>query len=170
MSGRITTYFGITLEQSGRLTPFGNPRGGSEYTIPGTHTYGGRPETLPAGGYMELWRYLRFRDFEKAYIRLWSGNATLYIHVDTPVSAEDLTPSGLNTRVFNEDFDCNGPGIKLTDSCRIHPTLATQNALTGAGVPSMIGNGSVVQGKVYGLWLENLSDTESLQYEALIIN
>lgn len=169
MSGTITTYFGIVFEASGRLAPFGNPRTGAEYTIPGTGVFGHRPGTLAAGEMKELWKYTDMRDFEKAYIRLYSGNATLYVHADTPVSANDLNPSGLNTRVFNEDFDCNGPGIKLTDSCRIHPTLSTQNSLTN-GVPTMASDAGTLQGKIYGLWLKNLSATDALTFEALVIN
>ena len=168
MSGRYTSYHGITVEIEGRLTVFGNPRGGSSYTIPGERTWGGRPDKLDGGALRELWKYTTFRDFEKVKVRLYEGNATLYWWCDTPVSAGDLTPSGLNTRIMNHDLDCNDTFTLSSDSCRINTSLAVQNAIVG-GVPQMWGHVNTLQGKIYGIWLGNLG-ADAIGFEALVIN
>jgi len=142
-----------------------------EVTIPGDASFA-RQFTVPANTASSpftpptlLWSWDGgSEDFELLVVQIMGGEgyARVSWFCDSPASDSDATPTGDKPVVHTASLSCHTPFILNTDEAPVHATLSTAAGLDGDGFPAILTQSGTTGGKVYNLWVQNTSTTESV--------
>jgi len=155
----LRIYDQITLEGTGW-------QAGHQYSevypisVTGTFRVGGeRGEDAPVAPSTQhrVWYYTENPDgfdFYRVQVR-GAGSMWLTIWVDTPTSANDITPSGNNRRMVTFELQNGVPFYLGPWRTKIHPTIDTDRGLT-SGNPTKFETANLaalLDGYIYGIFL-----------------
>jgi hypothetical protein len=121
--------------------------------------------SAPMGTPVKLWGYEDgfYFDLLVFQVRGGSGVFELAWLKDKPTSSTDLTPAGAGYRSTGScRVSCHAPFVLNTAVAAVHPTLATAAGIDGDGIPAILTSASTEDGRIYGVWASNLSDTDDL--------
>lgn len=172
MSGRLRTYFSAVYEIAGRYLRIGSlDEPVKEATLDGEHHSIEDRITVPPDSTRVAVNVLGGTRFSFLAIQVeGDGFLEVYWMVDTPEDEDsDPLPSGDNVRWRQRSLSCVAPMIMDTDEAVLHPTLSTEAADDGNGLPSLAGHAGALAARVYKVVLYNPHATEDVTARVTLI-
>ncbi len=160
MTVETSVYYSVVDRESGKAWPTVPMTDPAVLTSPGAYRLEDSA-TLAENARRAIWTYADRTFFKFIGIQVVSGELTVALHVDTPVSASDSAASGTNPRVRSFNVGPGLPFILSSQNARLHATLTTDAGLTG-GVPNIFATPSAGTGYIYAVWIGNLTTTPAV--------